>query len=60
MLKSKSKPHTTAITEEPEQTQLDLSQQIAEDKPEASTPSNQSALLAEIRAGLEEVLALLT
>jgi DNA-binding transcriptional MerR regulator len=43
----------------PEQTQLDLSPQIAEDKPEASTPSAQPALLAEIRAGLEEVLALL-
>jgi DNA-binding transcriptional MerR regulator len=45
--------------ESPEQTQLDLSTQITEDKPEASTPSAQPALLAEIRAGLEEVLALL-
>jgi len=50
-------PETEAITEEPEQTRLDLSPQIAEDKPEASA---QPALLAEIRAGLEEVLALLT
>jgi DNA-binding transcriptional MerR regulator len=56
------KPRTKALPEEPEQTQLDLLPEIAEDKPEASTtstPSNQSALLAEIRAGLEEVLALL-
>ena len=50
------KPQTEAITEEPEQTQLDLSPENSEYKPEASA---QSALLAEIRAGLEEVLALL-
>jgi hypothetical protein len=56
------KPQTEAITEEPEQTQLDLSPEISEDEPASSmtsTPFNQSALLAEIRAGLEEVLALL-
>ena len=54
--KEPPKPRTEALPEEPEQTQLDLSPENSEDKQEASA---QPALLAEIRAGLEEVLALL-
>ena len=50
------KPKTSTPSIEPEQVQLDLSPEVSEDKP--ASPA-QSALLADIRKGLEDVLALL-